>query len=69
MTLLELINELQKLRTRVNDDIEVEVLVFEDGREDFLFDRIESIEETENEKDQRIVGITLEHSHQNYGPY
>lgn len=68
MTLLELINELQKLRTRVNDDIEVEVCVWE-TREDYAFDKIKSVEETENEKGQKVIGISLEHAYQDLGPY
>ena len=40
MTLQELINELQKLKSRVNEDIEVEVCIFYD-REDFQMDQID----------------------------
>ena len=58
MTLLELINELQKMRVRVNDQIEVEVCVYED-REDFYYGEIESVEENENQNGQKIIGILL----------
>lgn len=58
MTLLELINELQKMRVRVNDQIEVEVCVFEDSKEP-LFEKIKSVEETEKQNGQGIVAITL----------
>lgn len=58
MTLFELINELQKMRSRVNDQIEVEVCVYED-REDFYYEKIETIEENENQNGQRIIGISL----------
>ena len=58
MTLLELINELQRMRSRVNDQIEVEVCVYED-REDFYYEKIENIEENENQNGQKIIGISL----------
>lgn len=58
MTLFELINELQKMRSRVNDQIEVEVCVYED-REDFYYVEIESVEENENQNGQKIIGISL----------
>ena len=58
MTLFELINELQKIRSRVNDQIEVEVCVWED-REDFYYVEIESVEENENQNGQKIIGISL----------
>lgn len=58
MTLLELINELQRMRSRVNDQIEVEVCVYED-REDFYYEKIETIEENENQSGQKIIGISL----------
>ena len=58
MTLFELINELQKMRSRVNDQIEVEVCVYED-REDFYYVEIESVEENENQNCQKIIGISL----------
>lgn len=48
MKILELIDELQKLRALVGDDVEVEVCVFE-SREDFAFDSITRVEETEND--------------------
>lgn len=58
MTLFELLNELQRMRSRVNDQIEVEVCVYED-REDFYYEKIETIEENENQNGQRIIGISL----------
>lgn len=58
MTLFELINELQKMRSRVNDQIEVEVCVYED-REDFYYVEIESVKENENQNGQKIIGISL----------
>ena len=48
MKILELIDELQKLRALVGDDVEVEVCVF-GSREDFAFDSITRVEETEND--------------------
>ena len=62
MTLQELINELQKLKSRVNEDIEVEVCIFYD-REDFQMDQIDSIEVGENENDEQVVCITLKHAY------
>lgn len=62
MTLFELINELQKMRSRVNDQIEVEVCVYED-REDFYYVEIESVEENENQNGQKIIGISLKERH------
>lgn len=58
MTLIELIEELQRLRTRVNDNIEVKVCVYE-TREDFYYVEIESVEENENQNGQKIIGISL----------
>lgn len=58
MTLIELIEELQRMRSKVNDQIEVEVCVYED-REDFYYEKIETIEENENQNGQRIIGISL----------
>jgi hypothetical protein len=58
MTLFELLNELQRMRSRVNDQIEVEVCIYED-REDFYYEKIETIEENENQNGQRIIGISL----------
>lgn len=68
MTLVELIAELQKLRSEINDDKEVEVCFWE-TREDFAFDKIKSVEETENEKGITIIGISLENVFQDLGPY
>lgn len=65
MTLIELIEELQRLRTRVNDNIEVKVCVYED-REDYQTDQIESVEENEDEYDKRIVLISLKNAFQSY---
>ena len=65
MTLIELIEELQRLRTRVNDNIEVKVCVYE-TREDFATDQIESVEENEDEYDKKIVCIFLKNAFQSY---
>ena len=65
MTLIELIEELQRLRARVNDDIEVKVCVYE-TREDFATDQIESVEENEDEYDKKIVCISLKNAFQSY---
>lgn len=65
MTLIELIEELQRLRTRVNDNIEVKVCVYED-REDYQTDQIESVEENEDEYDKSIVLISLKNAFQSY---
>ena len=67
MTLIELIEELQRLRTRVNDNIEVKVCVYETRtREDFATDQIESVEENEDEYDKKIVCISLKNAFQSY---
>lgn len=58
MTLEKLIDVLQAIRSRANDQIEVEVCVYED-REDFYYEKIETIEENENQNGQRIIGISL----------
>lgn len=42
----------------MNDQIEVEVCVYED-REDFYYVEIESVEENENQNGQKIIGISL----------
>lgn len=68
MTLLELINELQKLRSETNDNKEVQVCVWETN-EDYGFDQIKSVEETENENLQKIIGISLEHAFQDIDAY
>lgn len=65
MTLLELINELLKMRVRCNDNIEVEACVFK-TKKDCRFDRIESIDETENENGNRIVSISLKNAYHDY---
>lgn len=58
MTLIELIEELQRLRTRVNDEIEVEVLLWEE-EDDFKCAQVKDVEEMYNEDAQKIVGIVL----------
>ena len=42
----------------MNDQIEVEVCVYED-REDFYYVEIESVKENENQNGQKIIGISL----------
>ena len=68
MKILELIDELQKLRALVGDDVEVEVCVFE-SREDFAFDSITRVEEAVNEKGESIVGICLKNAFQDWDSY
>ena len=65
MKIKKLIEELQKLQNDFGDDIEVEVCVFE-SREDFAFDSITRVEETENEKGESIVGICLKNAFQDW---
>ena len=65
MKIKKLIEELQKLRNDFGDDIAVEVCVFE-SREDFAFDSITRVEETENEKGESIVGICLKNAFQDW---
>lgn len=68
MRIKELINELQKLQNDFGDDIEVEILFYH-TMEDFRFDPIRSIEESENQNGKQIIGITPENSFVDMGPY